>query len=132
MTTFFFLIDSKHHYKRASKTPFKWCFADGPTLNAGLVAFWNRTSMLRNPIFGDFSGWGVQTPCLPMSCLLFMKKQFLENSPNSLIAIAIVNMPNKIVLNLGNSTINAPPLRQPELLFKSLSGCIKLGVPCGF
>ena len=90
--------------------------------------------MLRNPIVGDFSDLGVRTPCPPLESAHelspFHEKQFLENSPHSLNAIAIVNMSNKIILNLRNSTINAPPLQQPELLFKSPSGCIKLRVPC--
>ena len=68
--------------------------------------------MFRNPIFGDFSGWGggsrppVPLWNPPMSCLLFMKNQFLKNSPHSLITIAIVNMSEQRIEQIYLKVIN--------------------------
>ena len=49
---------------------FRWCADDGPTLNAGLVAFRisSRGSgpvLLRNSYFCDFSGWWSGPPVPP-------------------------------------------------------------------
>ena len=88
-----FLVDSKHHYKRAIIGPPAKHHLNGVSLMAQhrMLAWWlsdfkgNRASMLRNPIFGDFSGWGSGPPVPiwnpPMSCLLFMKKTISRKLP---------------------------------------------------
>ena len=53
------------HHWLTSETPFKWRFADVLlarhrvlALGSFVILKGNRTSMLRNPIFDDFSGGG--------------------------------------------------------------------------
>ena len=97
------------HRWPASKIPFKWHFADG-------FGSFVITSMLRNPISGEFSGGGwVRTPCPPLESAhelspfswVCMKKKLSVNSPTRshihVIAITNANMSYKIVLDLGSS-----------------------------
>ena len=61
---------------------FRWSAHDDPTLNAGLVALrifrGSEPVLQRNPIFCDFSGGEVWTPCPPLDSPMdvFIHKNF--------------------------------------------------------
>ena len=68
-----FLVDETTLCRQSSASQRNACFGwradDGLTLKAGLVALWlfrgSGPTLLRNPIFGDFMGWGRLDPIPP-------------------------------------------------------------------